>query len=141
MSGIDGYVFVNRKSKPHLRKRAKDSGAAAEELHPNKLRSRIQFARSAWVNYGKKYPEFIDSIRNDLTDATIRQPEPTPVITVRERAALMAEAAQKGADPRVVDQITILRPPSPMEILMPELRRSTESRRRAALSIIFPFAR
>ena len=133
---MDEFIFVNRRSKPHLRRKAKDHGAPPEALHPNKLQSRAQFAESAHAHYGKEYPEFIAAVRTDLTDNRVKLPAPKPVISEVTRSKLKYDAVSRGATPEIIDAITEVRPPLPLEIVLPELRK--RARTREALSVIMP---
>ena len=134
---MEEYIFVNRKSKPHLRRKAKDHGAPPEELHPNKLRSRLQFARSAHRHYGQQYPKFIRGVKTDLAEERIRPPAPVPVISERDRSRLMCDAVNRGASPEIIDAVAEVVRPSPIEILMPELRRG-RAKHAEALFVIMP---
>ena len=136
MEILGEYVFVNRKSKPHLRRKAKDHGASSESVHLNKLQSRYNFGLSAHINAGKRYTEFIDSVRSELVDKTIREDE-LPVIDEAERAMLMYHAIDRGIDPNIIDEISILKQKSPIEILFPARKRTVPLSDQ--LSIIAPF--
>ena len=133
---MSDYIFVNRQSKPHLRKRARDTTGELE-LHPNKLRSHIRFARAAHNNYGRPYTDFIAGIQDSLSGIPIRPKPPVPAVTKAERTLLKLQALNRGANPEIIDMLTAPVPVSPFDILCP----NGEIDRARYLGIILPRVR
>jgi hypothetical protein len=130
---LSDYIFVNRRSKPHIRKRARDTTGELEP-HPNKVQSHINFARAAHANYGRAYPDFITGIQDTLVGIPIKPPPPVPALSKAERAALKLQAVNRGTDPRIINELTAEVPVSPIDILCP----NGEIDRERYLDIILP---
>ena len=101
----------------YIRRRGNDY-KGTQEIHPNKLRSQIQFAEKSAEGREHTFEDHIALMR-ELTGTTIKKPVAPIALPEEERTQLRIQALNKGLPMSVVDDLSVSKELEWREVLFP----------------------
>lgn len=125
------YVLVMRKGKPYVRKYPRDYVEAKKgnlsAVHPNKLKTWLQFAEVAKMTRGLDYDTAMKLRIKLLSNRKVkREEDKRREVPLKDYVGLKLQAMERGVDPGVVDDLVI---PRELRELKEGLREVEEGRK------------
>ena len=107
-------ILVSRKNKLYVReypedyKKFKETGDYSY-IHPNKLKTWVEFSKSAIAARGKTIEDVVFSIIENMKDKHYKAPKGKIAVTVKEYAELKMQAFNKGLNMKVIDDLVTVK--------------------------------